>query len=140
MLIKLSDIVDKIVAETGFTTMIAEEKMPVLSSIATLPIVYVGYLAEEPNAPESAYGEGDPLDETECLAQITTEVFSLQIITTMEDLIEHKQLVKSAVIGWNPVSVPNEYSRFRTGKGVLHALINKRVHWFQELVITQPSR
>lgn len=138
-MIVLQDIVDKVTLETGFSCELALEKMPILKDFNDLPHVFIGYLSEEPASPESAYSEGDPLTAIEYYAQITTDIFSIQIITTMPNLIAHKEAVKSALLGWNPVPTPNEFGSFRTGRGTVHALINGRVHWFQELIITQPS-
>ncbi len=140
MLITLQSIVDRIHQETGYSVYIAREMMPILQDITKLPTVFVGVAEELPAAPESAYGEGDPTVDLHDFAQITTEVFSLQIVTTMSDLIEVKEKVKKAVIGWNPLTIPNEYSTFRTGRGVVHALIQGRVHWYYEIKITTPTR
>ena len=139
MSINVSDLVARVIAETGYDCAIAKEEQPILINKTDLPKVFIGFLQEVTASEQSMFSEDSVSSPLEQYGQLDTWIFSVQIVSTMDDLIIHKEAVKDALKGWNPIVQPNEFSTFRSGKGSVQAVVNGRVQWFQEFLITVPT-
>lgn len=140
-IIDIQTIIDRVTAETGYSCDWSREEMPILQAKTDLPFIYIGLLEEKPFSPQSVFSESHVGAYQDTFGQLDTIIFSVQILSTVQQIYEHKEKVKQALSGWSPVPVasPSEFSSLSSGRGMVQAVNNGRVLWFQEYITTVPS-
>ena len=136
----LPQIITRLNDVEGLTASMEREMKPVLQASASLPHVFVGYLGEQPAHELSPF----TLQATagfDGYGEITVEKVVTSLITTMKDVIQHKDLVRQAMAGWNPArnTPAAELDGFSALEGTVIAVNNGRVTYQQTWAITRPT-
>ena len=136
-MLDLTVVKTRLATKTRFSVEFATEDNVILQALSALPALYLGYLGERPTSEISPFNERS-IEGIAGYDEEWMEMISISIITTTENVIQHKEVVKSAILGWSP-NPSDQTSTFTSLGGTVLALNNGRVHYTQDFAITYPT-
>ena len=130
-----ASIITRLETETRYTVERLKDKQISLSKTVELPLIYVGFASLDSDDP-SIPGALNNYDQH---GEDLIQAFDIQIVCLEDELVTVWRAIHTAIIGWNPQPLEEQFSGFTYKQGGMIGLENGRLWWLDRWQIAFPT-